>query len=234
MDQIELDIAAPAVQLPLALGFGPWRVLAPLKNGRVRLEKPISDTLHESKRPLKAPFVEVVVEQAPYPSRLLTMRQIKIIVTPFFEPGVGVLTKGVTSGLRRLVPMNRVLFISVIGREVEPTPHPPHRFFARLFRHKHADVGMGGRCMGVAGMNHQRHAHGSKASPGQLRPVLCCRRRHARTHHMGEVDATFLNDLSFRQHAADAATALRTIPGLGSEGLPAIDLLKSGANLCLQ
>ena len=64
--------------------------------------------------------------------------------------------------------------------------------------------------------------------------MLGRRRWHARAHDMREVHAALFDDIALGQNPADAATALRSIPGFSNERRAAIDGLKSPAYLILE
>ena len=64
--------------------------------------------------------------------------------------------------------------------------------------------------------------------------MLGRRRWHTRAHYMREVHAALFDDITLGQNPADATTALRSIPGFGSERRAAIDGFKSPAYLILK
>ena len=234
MDQVEFHVAPPPVQLPLALRVCPGRVHAPLQYWRIGLEKPIAHAAHEGERLLEAPIIKVIVKKPAHSARLLAMGQIKIVVTPFLQARVDILTKGVTSGLGGGMPMNGIFFIAIVRRQVEPASHPPHRLLAGFLCHEHAYIGMRRRRVRVAGVDDQRNTHGPKAASGEFRTVLCGRRWHARANHMRKVHAALFDHIALSQYPADAATAFRPIPGFSSESRATVDGLKLPADLVLK
>ena len=70
--------------------------------------------------------------------------------------------------LRRAMPMDTVLFKTIVRGEIEPTAKPPDRFGIVLGCIEETDIGVRRRNVGITRMGHQGDAHGFKAAPSQL------------------------------------------------------------------
>ena len=102
--------------------------------------------------------------------------------------------------------MDTVVFIAVIGRKVIATAKPPDGVFTFFFSDKEAHIGMGRWHIGVVRVDHQRYAHGLKASASQFRAMLRGGGWHLIAKDMGEIHAAFLNRWAI-DHNTTAATA---------------------------
>ena len=68
-------------------------------------------------------------------------------------------------------------------------------------------------------MQHQRHAHGLEAAPGELRAVRGGRGGHAVAHHVRKIDPAALEEVAVLDDAREPATATGAIPAVAAEGL---------------
>src|SRR5690349_19266480 len=83
VEQVELDIAAAADQLLLAVSRRPWRIeIAPHQLG-IDFQESAADVLGEDEIGLPVAAVMPVVEDAADAARLFPVRQIEIFVAPF-------------------------------------------------------------------------------------------------------------------------------------------------------
>ncbi len=83
--QVELDVAAAAMGLPGAVGFGVGLVAVPLDDGQVGVEKAVRDRLGEGKAFVEGAAegvrgVEVVVEEASEAAALVAVLQGEVVV----------------------------------------------------------------------------------------------------------------------------------------------------------
>ena len=117
---------------------------------------------------LKAPFVEIVEEQAADPPRLVAVRQEKVLVAPLLEFGVESLAIGIARSFGRPMPMHGILLKTVIRRQIEPTAKPPHRLLPFFLCREEPHIQVRGRRIGVVRMRNRRDAHRLKTPPRQL------------------------------------------------------------------
>jgi hypothetical protein len=123
-DQVELHIAAAPVKLEFALALAVRRVLAPLNDGQVGLQKAIGHALHHGKAAVGAQFLEIVKEHAAYAALLLPVLEVEILVAPLLEARVFVVAERRQRVLAGLVEMHRVFFKAVIRRQVHAAAEP--------------------------------------------------------------------------------------------------------------
>src|SRR3546814_11589977 len=84
------------------------------------------------------------------------------------------------------MPMLRIVFKSVVRRQVEAAAEPPDWQCVRRFSDEETHVRMHGRHVRIARMKDQRHSHRAKAAPGEFRTILRRRRRQAAAAHSSE------------------------------------------------
>src|SRR5690606_8086696 len=97
-----------------------------------------------AKAGFKRPLVEIIKEQTTHPPGFLAVLEVEILIAPFLETGIDLLTEGCAGLMSNLMPMAAVLFKPIIRGQVIAAAKPPHRFLAGFFRHEDAHVGMGG------------------------------------------------------------------------------------------
>ncbi len=124
-----------------------------------------------------------------------------------------------------LVEVLRVFLEAVIGRQVHAAAEPEHRVGAVLHRDEHAHVHVHRGGIGVARMEHQRHAHRLPAPAGQLGAVRGGGGRHAVALHMRERDAAALQHVALLEDAADAFALADSAAAAGALPLVAQELL---------
>src|SRR5688572_21073995 len=96
------------------------------------------------------------------------------------------------------------------------------------------DVGVRGRHMGIARMQHQRYADRTPRGPGQLRPRRARRRRQRRAGYIGKTDPGLLEHAAVAQDPRTSAAALLTQPRVLDETRAAIDGFDRAADAVLQ
>src|SRR5690606_22656961 len=99
---------------------------------QIGCEIAVAHGLHEGKRLVETPLVEVVEKQPAYAPRLLAMFQVKVLVAPFLERGIHGFTKRFTGFSRRIVPVAAILVETIIRSKIVAAPEPPHWFDPRL------------------------------------------------------------------------------------------------------
>jgi len=137
------------------------------------------------------------------------------------------------------VPVDAVFLEPIVRGEIETTTEPPHRFGIVPRGGEETDVGVGGGHVGIARMNHQRHAHGFETAPGQLRPLGGGRRRQAGTGDVGKVDAGLFEQRTVTQHAGataagQTAAAGGALPGIFPERRGAVGRFQGTSQPILQ
>src|SRR5690606_37300573 len=144
---------------------------------------------------------EIVEEQAADTARFVAVLEEEILVAPFLETRVDVVTERQAGGACRFVPVDHVITLRIVGRQVEAATEPPHWFLTFLLGDKETHVGVTGRRMRIAWVNHQRHAHGLPFAPGQFRSMGSRRRWQGAAEYVGKIDAAFLDYGTVLEHA---------------------------------
>lgn len=85
VEEIEFDIAAPAVELPRPFPLAEGSVFSFLDNGLVGLPKGIADGAHECEAPIKTGLTEVVEEEPTDAPGLISVSEVKIGVAAVLE-----------------------------------------------------------------------------------------------------------------------------------------------------
>ena len=124
------------------------------------------------------------------------------------------------------MPLQHVFLERVVGREVEAAAEPPRRGLAVLDRDEVTHVRVRGRHVGIARVDHQRHAGRLEARAREFGPLRRRRRGQLAAHHVREVDAGLLEHRALAQHAALAAAAFGALPGIAAELRAAVGLLE--------
>ncbi|CAI8955746.1 hypothetical protein EMIT0P100_70093 [Pseudomonas sp. IT-P100] len=132
------------------------------------------------------------------------------------------------------MPVHAVFFVAVIRGQVEAATEPPDRLFTFFFSDEKAHVGVGSRHMRVVRVNHQRHAQGLEATPGQFRPMGAGGRWETAAEDVGKVDAALFDDSTVLDHSRATATAGRAGPGVFDELRAAVFGFQGSANAVLQ
>src|SRR5580704_9621251 len=101
MQQVELDIAAAAHQLVLALGIRPRLVHVPAHQPGIDLEERLADAAGEGEVAREVAAVEIVEEDAAHAARLAAVRQVEVFVAPLLEARIIAGVVAVAGGLQR-------------------------------------------------------------------------------------------------------------------------------------
>ena len=84
-------------------------------NRQIRIDIAISNRPCQGKTLLKPRLVIIIEKQATNPTGLVAVFEEKVLVTPLFETGINLRTKGLAGGTGRLVPMTTIFLIAVVG-----------------------------------------------------------------------------------------------------------------------
>ena len=217
--QIELNIAAAAVQLkgPLALAIG--AVLAQLNDRQVGRQQAVAHRLHHGQAALEAKLGKVIKKNAAHAALLGTVFEHKILVAPGLEAGVFVRPKGLQSRFASGMKVAGVFVKAVVGGQVHATAKPAHAAPVAALCGQHAHIHVHCGHIGVAGVKHQRHAHGLEGRAGKLRAVLGGRWRQPGPAHMRETATGPLKHRAGFQNLRHARALQQFAGGL----LPGVD-----------
>src|SRR5690554_3131097 len=122
--QVKLNVAATAVSLELALGFGKGCVAAAFDNGQVGVQIGIAHGTHKGKTLLKTPLVQVIKKQAANSAWLIAVPEVKIAVAPCLVFRVYLLAKGCAGITGDPVPVHAVFRLAVVGCQVKAATKP--------------------------------------------------------------------------------------------------------------
>ena len=174
----------------------------------------IADRLHQLER---TGFRQIVEEDAADAARLAAMFEKEVLIAPALEARV----MGANRLLADGVEVARVLFEPVVGREIHAAAEPPG-----IARREEAHVHVHGGTVGVARMQHERHAHRLERASGELRARRACRRWQRGAVHARQVHAAAFEDAAFLDDARQPAAPLRALPCVATE-LPAVERLEA-------
>src|SRR6185312_11618020 len=243
VEQVELDIAAAAHQLMLAVLLGPAFLHVAPDERRIDVEEGQSDVARKGEIALPIAAVEIIVEDAADAARLAAMLQEEIFVAPLLEARVIAGIVRVAGLLEARVEIARVRLDRPHRREVGAAAEPALRCGDE------ARVHVRGRYLGRAGMHDERDAARPEAR-------ILLRTRDLLAEFLGEgavhgrdVDAGLLQHAAVQdRHLAAAALGtafLGALPRLALEatGRPAgeraarelgLDRLEGGAQSVAQ
>src|SRR5579884_1159215 len=234
VDQVELDVAAAAVELEFALGFAKLYIFPFFHNRQVRVEETVADRALEREAALEAAGVEVVEEQAADAARLAAVAQIEVFVAPALAARIDVGAERRAQRARHAVPVHDVLVERIVRGEVEAAAEPPYRLAVGGAGLEVAHVEMRGRHVGIARMQHQRHAERGPGAVGELRTRRAGCRRQARAVHVREIHPALLEHAALLQHARAPAAAVRALPQILDEARAAVGGFQRRAQAVLQ
>jgi hypothetical protein len=193
--------------------------------------------LDHGKAVLEAALGKVVEEHATDAALLAPVLEEEVLVAPGLESGVFVRAERRQRVPAHGVEMHRVFLEAVVGREVHAPTEPAHRRLPAGGGRDHAHVHVHRGHVGVARVEHQRHAHGLEGCARELRAVLRGRRRQSGAAHMREPATGALEHRPALQDAGDAVALQRLARGLGPGILHkwrAVDGLDGGGDAGLQ
>ena len=163
------------------------------------------------------------------------MLEEEILVAPLLVRGIArVAAEGVAQIARGAMPVAHVVVERIERGQVEAAAEPPGHGLAVADRAEMADVGVRGRQVRVARVEHQRHAHRTPRCAGQLGPRGGRRRRQLRAGDIGEPDPRLLEDRAIAQDPRAPAAAFGAFPEIFLEGRGAVGALDGGADAVLQ
>jgi hypothetical protein len=113
--QIEFNISSPPQLLPPLHFLSKWHILASLDNGYILVNKCVTAVLYKGKTFLSVPILEIIKEDATNATSFVAVRDIKVVVAPFFEARVKRGIMLVTDLLDCLVEMNTVFWVEIRG-----------------------------------------------------------------------------------------------------------------------
>src|SRR5688572_11144977 len=108
VQQVELDIAAAADQLPAALLVGPVAAHVAAHDLGIGAKERLADRAGEAEILVPVPAVEIVVEDAAKATWLLAVRQVEILVAPLLEARIVAGVEAVAGALERGVEVGGV------------------------------------------------------------------------------------------------------------------------------
>src|SRR5690606_31642633 len=120
---------------------------------------------------VKAAVVVIIKEQAAHAARFAAVLEVKVLIAPAFETRIDVITKGPAGSTGGAMPVAHIVLVAIVGCQVKAAAKPPHRRLAIFLGDEKAHIGVTGRCVGIARMNHQRDTHGLPVSASQLRSM---------------------------------------------------------------
>jgi hypothetical protein len=135
--------------------------------------------------------------------------QEEILVAPGLEARVLVGAERRQRIAAGAMEMHRVLFEAVVGRQVHAAAEPAHGLAARRQRGQHAHVHVHGGHIGVARVEHQRHAHRLEGGAGQLGAMLGGRVRQLVAAYLRKAAAGALEQWTLFEDAGQAAPLQR-------------------------
>src|SRR5690606_11319638 len=125
VDQVELDVAAAAVELEVALALAVGGVAAPFDDRQVRVEEAVADRAHVGEVAVEV-AVQVVEEQAADAARLLAVLEVEVLVAPALVRLVAFLAAERLAQIAGdAVPVQHVLVERVERGQVEAAAEPP-------------------------------------------------------------------------------------------------------------
>ena len=108
-------------------------------------KQPSANTLvvtHEVEAALETLLVEIIEEEPSDTAWLVAMLQKEVVVAPLLETRIDILPERHAGVARYPVPVDDVLVVTIVGRQVESAAEPPDRFLAFLLCNEEAHVGM--------------------------------------------------------------------------------------------
>ena len=208
--------------------------LAALDQRQVGVEEAVADRALVGEVALEV-LVQVVEEQAADAARLAAMLEQEVLVAPALVRVVArVAAERLAQRARGAVPVQHVLVERIERRQVEAAAEPPRHRLAVAHRAEVAHVRVRGRQVGVARVEHQRHADRAPRGAGQLRPRGARRRRQRGAGHIGEADAGLLEHRAVAQDPRAPAAAFGALPRVLDEARAAVGGFDRGADAVLQ
>src|SRR5690606_23543540 len=146
------------------------------------------------------------------PARFIAMLEEKVVIAPAFIFRIHLCTERLTSSLGDPVPMRAIIGKTVIRGQIVTAAKPPYRRFSLLLGDEKADMRMTGGYIGVVRLHHQGNTHRLEAPTGEFRSVSRGGGRHARAHHVREINPALFKYPAFGQHPGASTAALLANP----------------------
>src|SRR5690606_16606706 len=124
-DQVELHVAAAALQLPVALALAVGGVATAFDDRQVGRQEAVADGADQLEAGLEAALGPVVAEQPADAARLAAVPEEEVLVAVPLQARVDVRRHLLAGRARGGVPMPRVVLEGVVGRQVVATAEPP-------------------------------------------------------------------------------------------------------------
>src|ERR1700676_948910 len=217
VNQIEFDIAAPPVELKLPLAIAVRLVLAAFQNGHECRQKMLTDAALKSKGTVKSAFVQIVEEQAADTAGLVSMRQEKVAIAPLLVFLIESRAERYARVPRGSMPMEHILVVGVVRREVEAAAEPPDFRARERPRHQEPDIAMRGGRMRISRVKYQRQAHRLEGRACDIRTQVRRGWRHLLAEHMRDRHSRALEYGAIAQYAAFAAAAFGPNPSVAAK-----------------
>jgi hypothetical protein len=215
VEQVEFRVAASAIELEIPLSITVGEIFAALKYGRVGDEKSIADAANEGESLFEPTSVEVVEKDASHSPGLVSMGQMKILVAGLLEFTVECIAKRGTGSASGFVPVHDILFIAVIGGQIEAAAKPPDGLRVLALGgwggDEEAVVGVACGRMGVQWVDDERDGDGFVRASDEIGSPLGRRWRHAVACGVGEIDCGLLAHRAFFQDPGPRDAA--SLPG---------------------
>ena len=204
-DQIKFDVAAPAVELEVALHVPEVGGFAAFYQRQIGIEKRIGNSLRHGKAAFETEFLKIVEKDTPYAALLAPVFKEKVLVAPGLETRVFVFAEWFQRALADAMKMLGVFFKAVIRREVHAATEPARRRARRWCGHQHAHIHVDRRHIGIVRVEHQRNTHGFKRRTSKFGAMLACRGRQTRAPHMRKTTTRAFKNKALLQNLRDAA-----------------------------
>ena len=208
VNQVELDIAAPPVELEVPLPLTPGHGLATGDDGPVGGHITVADGPQEGEAPLETQLAEIIKEKPSHTAGLGAVLEVEIRVAPVLETGIEISAKGFAGGLRGPMPVLTVLREGVVRGQIIAATKPPDRRLPILFGNEETHIGVGSGYVRVLRVNHQRDPHSLEGAPRQLRPRRGGGGGQAGAVDMGEVHPALLDHSATGKHPGAPSAAL--------------------------
>src|SRR5438067_85536 len=211
-DEIELDVAAAAIRLKIALSLAVRRILAAREYRLVRSQKVIAHRFRQGEAALESALSDIIEKNPADAARLAAMLEKKIVVAPSLVLRINIVAERRQRIAACAMEMHAIVGVSVIRRQIHATAEPP-RMVAVGFRGcKTSKVQMDGGRMRVSRVKHERNAHRLPCAAGEVGPLRSRRRRQPAADYVRKQYAAALQHGAVFDRACDAAAAFGTRP----------------------
>jgi hypothetical protein len=112
--QIELHVAAAAIELKLALALAVRRGFTAFDDGQIGVSIAVPDRLHKGEAVVKIRGVQVVKEQTADAALLVAVLEIEVVIAPFFIARIDFFAERQTQIAGGTMPVDGILFKAVV------------------------------------------------------------------------------------------------------------------------